>query len=167
MDKRELIILRLEALLATVSGITAVYRDRGELPDGKIIGKLPAVILLDGREARSELTPNKISGHVQMPPGLFTLFPQIFVVLKPRDTLANETLNKVAAPVGPELSAYRVKVLKAILNDDTLIALVGPNGQIDYVGHDTDMQTGSTLGALGAMIQFHFSFTYVLKPSDL
>ena len=57
-----------------------------------------------------------------------------------------------------------MRLLKAFTSDDDLIAMLGRNGEIQYLGHETDMQTGSTM--LGQM-QMLFSLTYVLNPSDL
>lgn len=162
-DKREQILLYLQTLLGQVEGITAAYRDRGDFPKEK----LPAAVLLDGTEEVRTV----IQGHslTRMPAAVFTLLPQIFVVLKPRYDNTNLTVEDangkpISAPVGPELSAYRVKVLKAILSDINLAALLGNNGQIEYRGCDTDMQTGSTMVG---QLQLHFAFSYVLDTAQL
>ncbi len=160
VDRREEIILLIISLLEEVEGISVVYRDRAELPTGK----LPAIVVLDGKEHKGlNIGNNKF---VQMPPSMQILSPQIFLILKLRDDLTNETLDGVAAPIGPELSAYRMKILQA-MKDENLGLLLGTNGQVEYHGCDTDMQTGSTIGVFGAQIQFHFTFTYLLDPSDL
>jgi hypothetical protein len=78
-------------------------------------------------------------------------------VLRPRNTIDNPG-------VGEELSGLRMQVLKAFTNDDELWALLGSNGELIHSGHDTDMQTGSTV--LGQM-QMRFQLTYVLDPNDL
>jgi hypothetical protein len=154
-DIREAILARLETVLGNITGITAVYRDRGEMP----IEKLPAAILLDGSEVvAQQVEPNKF---VRMPPAIFTLMPQVFVVLKPRDDLTNNTLDGIESPIGPELSAYRIQVIDAVVNDPTLLTLVGSNGQILYRGCDTDMQSGSSM--IG-QLQMHFQFNYVFMP---
>jgi hypothetical protein len=154
-DTREAILTRLETVLGNITGITAVYRDRGEMP----IEKLPAAILLDGSEIiAQQITPNK---SVRMPPAIFTLVPQIFIVLKPRDDMTNTTLDGVEAPIGPEISAYRLQVIDAIVNDSELLSLVGSNGQILYRGADTDMQSGSSMVG---QLQMHFDFNYVFVP---
>lgn len=158
IDKREMILLRLEALLGKVSGIATVCRDRGEL-EGVA---LPAAVLLDGKE---DLVTD-VGGRSlnAMPAAVFSLQAQIFIVLKPRDDASNSTLAGVAAPIGPELSSYRMAVLKAIIKDDTLVALCGSNGQVVYNGCVTDMQTG---GEMTGQLQLNFSFSYALKPSEL
>ena len=154
-DVRESIITRLETVLGGIEGITAVYRDRAEMP----IEKLPAAVLLDGSETLAqEITANKF---VRMPPAIFTLMPQIFIVLRPRDDMTNTTLDGADAPIGPELSTYRNRVITAVVNDPTLLSLVGSNGQILYRGSDTDMQTGSSMVG---QIQMHFNFNYVFIP---
>lgn len=155
MSTREDILVQLEVVLGGIAGITAVYRDRGEMP----IEKLPAAILLDGSEILySPVVPQK---SVRMPPAIFIMSPQIFIILAPRDDMTNTTLNGISAPVGPELSAYRDKVMAAVTNDPTLVSLVTTTGQIVYRGCDTDMQSGSSM--IG-QLQMHFDFYYVQFP---
>jgi hypothetical protein len=160
-DTREQIIVQLVTLLANVSGLLGVYRNRSQLPDDL----RPAAIVLDGNEKQTTLiAPQKT---VKMPPAIMALRPQIFVLLPIRTDQANTIVNGVFDPVGPELSQYRIQVLDAVINDPTLINLVGGprgNGQIEYLGCDTDMQTGMAIGTLGAELQMHFEFRYVLQP---
>lgn len=162
IDMRETINLRVIALLNQVPGIQGVFRDRGQLPP---VDKTPGILYLDGTE--KILTKLEGNNLTQMPAAVFTMYPQIFLVLTKRDNMTNETLNSEDNPVGPELSAFRIKIINAILQDDTLAALCTDNGSVFYVGHDTDMQTGKEMGTLGAMMQFHFEISYVLDPSDL
>ena len=157
-DRREEIITKVESLLATVSGIVAVHRDRFSVKDTD----LPAAVILDGREEiRTELRGHSL---VPMTPAMVTLYPQIWVLLKPRDTDTNLTLAGVSAPIGPEISTYRTRVLKAIITDSDLAASLGANGQIEYTGCDTDMQSGSSMAG---QVQLHFAFTYFLNPAEL
>lgn len=154
-DKRELILLRLQAILATVAGLssTQVYRDRGEFDEEKTT--LPIIILLDGSERKVSEARN---GRTAMAlPAIMELIPEMFLIMKPK------VLNK-AAEYGPEISNWRMKVLKAIMFDSTLLALLGSNGALDYRGMDTDMQTGRSMEG---QIQFNFAFRYVFNPSDL
>lgn len=162
IDRRELILSRLFALLGQVPNVVGAYRNRGELPD---TNKTPAVILLDGTETLHTHIGGK--SLVQMPPAVITLLPQIFIILPICDDITNTTINGVSNPVGPTLNTFRVSVLKLLLNDDTLIAMVGPEGQIEYKGCDTDLQTGSTIGALGAHMQINLAISYSLNPTDL
>lgn len=152
LDKREAILLRLFAILETVTNGAEpifVFRNRGEVPDEKY----PALVLLDGSEDIRISATGK--GGI-LAPTVFTLQPQVFVMLKPTYTVNNDG-------VGPALSDYRMKLLKAFTSDDNLFAMLGSNGEMQYTGHQTDMQTGSTM--LGQMLM-QFSISYVLNPSD-
>jgi hypothetical protein len=155
-DKREAILQRMLAILSTITGPAVVdgqvsiFRNRGEVP----VEKLPALVLLDGRE---EIRLSASGKGGALAATLFTLHPQVFVVLKPREDVNNDG-------IGEELSDYRIRLLKAFTSDDSLLAMLGSNGEIQYLGHETDMQTGSTM--LG-QLQMLFSLTYVLNPSDL
>ena len=153
MSTREDILVRLEEVLGNITGITSVYRDRGEMP----IEKLPAAVLLDGSEVLASAPLAQRSAD--MAPAFFILSPQVFIILQPRDDMTNSTLNGEPAPVGPELSAYRDQVLAAVINDSVLASIV--TRQIVYRGCDTDMQSGSSM--IG-QLQMHFDFHYMQFP---
>jgi hypothetical protein len=154
-DRREAILQRLFAILHTVTGpavvdgVPCIFRNRGEVPPEL----LPALVLLDGRE---EIRLSASGKGGILAPTLFTLQPQVFVILRP--TTDNDNYG-----IGEELSGYRMRLLKAFTTDDDLMGLLGSNGEIQYLGHETDMQTGSTM--LGQM-QMLLSLTYVLRPED-
>lgn len=154
-DKREAILQRMFAILnsidgpAVIEGMPSIFRNRGEVPDDKC----PALVLLDGREVIRVSTSGK--GGIQTPT-TFTIQPQVFVLLKQRENTNNDG-------VGEELSGFRMKLLKAFATDEDLIAMLGSNGEIQYLGHETDLQTGSTM--LGQM-QMLFALTYVLNPGE-
>jgi hypothetical protein len=154
-DKREMILSRLLTLLGTVNGgpeTLSVFRNRAEIPSEK----LPALVLLDGKEVLKNPQAVHTRGGARAP-GIFELTPQVFIVLKPRDTIEN-------TGVGEELSGLRMRVLNAFTWDDELSALLGANGELMHTGHISDLQTGSTV--VGQM-QLYFQLTYVLDPSDL
>lgn len=162
LDKRELVLLQIQAALSAIPGLSAaqVYRDRGEIDEEKTI--LPVMILLDGIETKrldisSSRRDGARGGPVAVVPSIMELVPQIFFIMKPK------VLNK-ASEYGPEVSGWRIKVLKAIMKNDALLALLGSNGSIDYRGMDTDFQTGRTMEG---QLQFNFAFRYVLNPNDL
>jgi hypothetical protein len=129
-----------------------VFRNRAEIPEEK----LPALVLLDGRETLKYPDMPRTRGGALVP-AVFDLTPQVFIVLKPRKDIANPG-------VGEELSDLRVQVLKAFTQDDELRALLGSNGELNYLGHETDLQTGSTV--VGQM-QLNFQLSYVFDPNDL
>jgi hypothetical protein len=103
-----------------------------------------------------------------MPVALFTLLPEIFIILKPRADESNLTVNingvLTPAPIGPELSAYRSKVIKVLTTDTNLYTMLGPDGQVEYRGSETDMRTANTLQG---MMLMHFALSYVLNPDEL
>ena len=163
MDKRELVNAAMIALLGAVPGVRGVFRDRGELPPQE---KTPGIVYLDGTEKRKTVIEGR--NFTGMPPAVFTMRPQVFLVLTLRTDADNTLLpDGTVLPVWRELSSFRVAIISAIVNDESLVALVGDNGSVVYEGFDSDMQTGSTIGSLGATMQFHFAISYVLDPSDL
>lgn len=162
VDTREAILQRLNTILAAVPNVVSVWRDRGVLPPAKC----PAILLLDGDETRQTRVESAIT-VVQMPPAVFTFRPEIAIVLPPRDTVQNLTLDGLPAPAGPALSAFRASILATVLNDQTLIGLCSPTGKIIYEGYRTDMQSGAELGAQGPHMLFRFSISYVLDPQAL
>jgi hypothetical protein len=163
-DYREAILEQLQTLLSGVSGIAGVYRDRGDLSTME----LPAIILLDGSEENTmaeEAVRNKSRGW---PGGIVNLKPDIIVVLQPRSDASNTTIdgpNGVlipASPIGPEISQWRMSVRAAIENDPTLLSFLSPQGQITYLGSDTDMYTDSP--TLQGRLLIRYSFRYWLTP---
>jgi hypothetical protein len=152
---REPILVHLQALLGSMPGVALCARNRGELSNDQ----RPGVILLDGAETIVG-DPTSLK-TVRMPPALFTLRPQIIVVARERDTATNETVDGQDAPIGPELTHWLDLTTATVLNDQTLRDLVTPNGQITYLGHDTDMQWGSSM--IGAL-QIHLALNYPWFP---
>lgn len=153
LDKRELILLRIEAVLKEQIGDNMVYRNRSDLESMQ----RPCAILLDGNESSTGTLTRKSGRGPDIRVDLMELRPQIYLFLKRRE-------ERLAHERGPELSGWRVQLLNAIINDDEMIGLVGSNGGIFYRGHDTDMQTGE---AVQGMLLLHFAFQYVLDPKDL
>jgi hypothetical protein len=155
-DRREEILQRLMAILASLNtiplfgGTPGAFRNRGQIPPDK----LPALVLLDGIENQKISTEGKGGAKV---PTVYTLEPQIFILLRPRETIEN-------AGVGEELSTMRAQVLKAIIYDDSLNNLLGANGEVNYDGHDSDLQNGNAME--GAM-QLRLRLMYVFDPRIL
>lgn len=154
-DKRELILLRMVAILQGInSGAVPfhVYRNRGELPEEK----LPALVLLDGHEDLKNPGMPHTRGGARVPT-VYDLKPQVFIVLKPRDTIEN-------SGIGEELSGVRMQLLQGFINDDELNVLLGSNGEINYLGHLSDLENGM---ALNGQMQLNFVLSYVFDPRDL
>jgi len=161
-DRREEIIVRSEALLNTL-GAASVWRDRGEITDTEVeeqIVRLPALVVLDGIQVPYQPT----KGKGLRAPTYLTLIPQFWIVLKPRDDLANLMLAGQKNPIGPELSAWRIKLLRALYYDEALNGMVTSEDGITYLGDETDMQTGGLM--LGQM-KIDIGFTYLFDPREL
>jgi hypothetical protein len=146
-DRREQILAKLETILAAIDGVQFCGRNRDQLPDGK----RPAILLLDGDEegGRSADHRNRIGAS----PNLVLMKPEIYFALDDRKP-QNEN-------VGQDANAMRVKILKAVLNDQGLTGLCT---NVFYAGVITDLARGrEMIGQMGLM----FEFTYALKPSEL
>jgi hypothetical protein len=156
---RERILVHLHELLSGIPGIALCARDRGELTNEH----RPGVILLDGSETIIG-DPASSLKSVRMPPAIFTFRPQVIFVAKERDTTANVTVNGKPAPIGPELTYWLDLILETVLGDPVLLSLVTANGQITYLGHETDMQWGSSM--IGAL-QIQLSINYPFYPPPI
>lgn len=140
-DTLELIKQKVLSILEGVDGFLNVYRNRIQLVSEEPETKtplLPGCVLLDGRERPTEEDAGfqGRSRRGQMPQVTMYWEPQIFIVLMPRETVANEG-------VGEELSAFRMKVHKALTTNRDLYMLLGENGSITYLGYDSDLEQGN------------------------
>lgn len=155
-DVREEILVLLIEILQDMDGapVDAAYRNHPGLT--RLVR--PCALLLDGEERVVGTMDRRPSGRASMPkPMLIDLEPDIFYAM----------LTKTAsehALTGPEMSGYRMAVVKSIMFSEELAALLGPNGGIYYRGHTTDLKNG--MEALGTQ-QFFFTFRYVLDPEHL
>lgn len=150
VDKRELILVQLEAILNGVAELETVVRNRDNLETDE----LPAAYLFDGDEEADTAIQGR--GRLAASPNLITMTPEICIVLKPR--------HPPQAGMGPELNAWRVSVVKLVMNDSALQALVGANGAVFYKGMVSDM--GKDRSMQGQVV-LQFAIRYVLRPSDL
>jgi hypothetical protein len=155
MDTREQILSRLAAIAVDLSGFKSAVRNRG-LRDNE---KRPAVIILDGDEA-PVLTHGGRQNRahagrtMSMTPQVMAMKPELYVLMdeaRPQ----NEDL-------GPALNAKRVQFVKAIAEDDQLLALLGSNGGILYNGCVTDLKSGMPLSG---QMRLDFMFSYTFFPT--
>jgi hypothetical protein len=115
-DQREVILSRLAALCASVSGITAVVRNALDVPSNA----RPAVIIQDGIEAMRDRPQQVHYSELQR----MELSPGISIYLR-----AGGTANP-----GVLLSRYRSAIVAAVLTDGALRDAVGTTGFISYEG---------------------------------
>lgn len=153
LDKRELILVRLEAILKNELGDNMVYRNRSDLESMQ----RPCSIVLDGGERTTGQLTRKSGRGPDIRIDLMEMDPRIFLFLKRRE-------ERLASERGPEMAEYYVQISEAVENDQELIQLVGSNGGIFYRGLDTDMQEGE---AVQGMMLFRYAFQYVRDPKDL
>jgi hypothetical protein len=147
VDKREQILQRLVAVAAAVPGIATAVRNRDEISERA----RPTIAVFDADESADERAEQQ--GHGGRAPNIIEMTPEVLILLG----AAPET-------VGSALNALRAKLVKAVLTDSQLIAMVGPNGRVRYAGCSTHLGHGRSMeGFMGV----HFAFVYVLRPEQL
>lgn len=155
MDTREQILKRLAAIAVDLSGFTSAVRNRG-LRENE---KRPAVIILDGDEA-PVLTHggrfNRAHAGRTMPmtPSIMTMKPELYVLM--------DEQRPQNVELGPALNAKRVQFVKALADDEQLLALLGSNGGIIYNGCVTDLKSGL---ALSGQMRIDLLLTYTFFPT--
>jgi hypothetical protein len=154
MDRREAILSRLFTVLSSISGFSAVYRNRPLNPAASL---RPALFLLDAHEA-PDLEKGMEPAFRRLGITPMRMTPEIFI-----------SLGEAPENVGPSLNAIRVEVLKAVFNDVTstdaagLGSLVTPSGDVRYEGCATALTMASGVeGEMGVSL----TFLYPLKPSE-
>ena len=73
-------------------------------------------------------------------------------------------LGAAPASVGTALNDLRARLVKAVLTDQALIELAGPNGRVRYTGCTTHLGHGRSMEAA---MGIQFSVAYVLRPEQL
>lgn len=147
VNRREEILARLHVVLTNLEGIVTSVRNRGLLDQDVC----PSIALLDGDETVTR--PAGGRGRQRMSPGIVTLHPQVFILLK---------LKKPAnLLVGEQLNVFRGKVIRAIASDEQLLALITSNGDITYDGCETDLKNGMELTG---QMQLSFSISHAFDP---
>jgi hypothetical protein len=164
LDRREAILERLLDLGQThIPGLASAYRNHGPSETGFQGVPRPAFLLYDGG---TKLTQDVLIHKQQrMPPTIWEMNPQILIILQDRDTIANQTMKGVDAPVGQELTNWANTINEIVTNDDVLVSLVTTNGTHFLEGIETDMMVGRSVGALGAWLLMLYRFRYPFFPS--
>ena len=92
---------------------------------------------------------------LHLTPTIMTMRPELYILLE-------EKARAKDYQIGPETNAARVRLVRAIGEDDQLVLLLGSNGGIIYNGAVTDMKSGS---ALSGQMRLDFAFTYTFFPT--
>lgn len=151
MDRRELILDRLETIFRAIPGIVKVARNREDV-SGR---SRPAIILHDGGEDSADYSQRPIG----TPKDFITMSPQVIVLIgSPSDE------------VGTDINGWRAKVLPLIMQDVTIRQLCGvvygarAGGDLRYMGCGLDTVYGETREA---RLDLRFEFIYPLDPAEL
>jgi hypothetical protein len=145
-DRREAILTRLLEVAQGIEGIVTAARNKDEIPEHE----RPAIVILDAGEVGSEHDP---AARPTQAPRRVSMTPEIYILL------AGSPAN-----VGSDLNRLRARVLKAVLTDETVRALVLDRKGIRYEGCATGLSRGRAMeGEMGVSI----SFTYLLDPAQL
>lgn len=156
MDRRELILLRLLAILegmiqSTPPLVVSVVRNQDLRKDEE----RPGLVLLDGDEFSSLSDNLKRGRRTGMAPQLITMSPQVFIVMN------EQRPNRPT--IGPDTNALRTKIINAVATDSQLATLYGANGSIYLNTVTTDMKSG---GAVTGSMLLDFRITYPLIPNE-
>lgn len=144
MDRREQILVQLEVVAKTVAD--HVFRNQVEIPEGE----RPAVVILDGDEIADEA--DNARKRPPLAPRIVAMTPGIYAML-----------GDLPKDVGPAVNTFRSRLIKAILSDESLVALCH-DGDIRYSG----LVTGLALGrSMEAELSLGMTFRYVLRPDKL
>lgn len=152
-DKRELILARLNTLFGTVEGVADARRNDLNIPEKK----RPAVVTLDADESADDEVPDG-RGRAGPGPGpagapiIVTMTPEVYILTGGKAEL-----------VGTALNALRLRLIKAVLTDETLLGLV-KDRDIRYMGFATGFAAGRSLeGEAG----ISFRFRYTINPTKI
>jgi hypothetical protein len=146
LDPREAILARLLIVAGAVDTSLNAIRNESD----PAAANLPAVILFDGEENARDTDP---AGRTAATIRLVDMTPEVQFRLKGK-----------AEDVGTKLNVYRAKLIKAVVNDATLLGLTVNNRSIRYQGSMTATERGKSMeGGIGVA----FTFTYVLKPDEV
>lgn len=147
-DRRELILERLKAVYESVDGVKKAYRNRLDIPESQ----LPALAILDADESNDDQVPDGIGRRAGLAPIVVTMTPESYIIGAAKSD-----------KIGSDLNAFRIKLIKAVLGDETLLSLC-KDGDIRYMGFATGLAAGRSMeGEAG----ISFQFRYVIRPSKL
>ncbi|KLK91421.1 hypothetical protein AA309_20210 [Microvirga vignae] len=156
-DKREQILVRLVEIAEAIPGIKTVERNPGQLDETV----LPAIVILDADETADDADPGGPRGRPPFAPRRVGMTPEIYLMaLAPTP----EPGESSSAKLGPLINGMRAQFVKAVLTDASLREIVGTNGDIRYEGCATALARGRSMEA---EMGVSFTFSYMLKPSDL
>lgn len=147
MDKRELILARMLEIARAVDGVETAKRNQLVIDDLQ----LPAILIFDGAETPRESDPSRRRTVVE--PRRVDMQPVITIK-------ADET----AENVGTLMNTLRAALLRALFQDEALLALTHDSVGLRYDGCTPVVDNGRVVE--GAM-QIQVTITYILNPAAL
>lgn len=152
MDVREAILSRLVEIAKMIdgglSGSISVFRNKAEVS----ASQRPAIVVLDADEKADDR--DRSSRRPANAPRIMVMMPEVSIFVAAS-----------AENVGAELNSLRVKLIAAVMRDQTLISLsCGSAGDIAYEGCATDFARERTMS--GEMV-VSFTINYLLRIDDL
>jgi hypothetical protein len=151
-DKREDVLARMFATLASIDGIKKATRNVDEFP----AGIRPITNLFDGDE---ELPP-EIAAQM-----LLTGKAPLIVTMLP---LINLLVGDSPGALGTTVNQFGAAIKKAVLTDSALAAAAGAvragSGRIVYLGFNTRFSHSL---AMDCDLQLRFAISYLLDPASL
>jgi hypothetical protein len=143
-DTRELILVRLLEVVATVPNLRSFQRNNIDWTDDQ----LPMGLVLDGDE---DVVAGNDTSRPSNRPLLVEMTPEI-------------QIGEQSDSIGSDLATFRAELIKRVLFDATLNELIGSNGKISYLGCVTVF---NWLEKQYGVLQMRFTLKYALKPDEL
>lgn len=147
-DRREQVLARLVVIAQGISGVGQVVRNQ---PDTTGTASSAAVVIFDGDESVDG------GGAGRGRPPTATVFVEMVPEVQIR-------AGRPSATIGTVMNGLRVLLVKAVLGDATLRAILGTNGEVRYGGLNTELARGKTMMAEMGLI---FEIRYPLIYSEL
>lgn len=148
-DKREDILVALADALEAITGVVLFARNQFEIDENK----RPAIQLFDGDEQRIDPQGDVRLRASGVRPSRVAMTPEIVI-----------SLGGNVSDIGTKLNEWRIKVVKAIVTDATLLDVIGPNGAIEYTGCSSETERARDMaGAVSVFV----TFTYHFNPNQL
>jgi hypothetical protein len=145
-EPRELILTRLVAVIAGVTGIMTAVRNQSDIP----VSSRPGVIVNDGAEEFLDAPRGEQLSRVQR----VELSPQILILVRADS----------GAEAGTLLTLFRNRIVNAVLSDTTLRGYVGTVGGMRFEGCAVEPPAPESKEP---RMDVNIVFTYTFKLSAL
>jgi len=146
VDKRELILVRLEEIAKDIEDVEWAGRNQSLLDDSDI----RRITVLEGDELVPELS---IGNRHAADKSQVMMIPEILIACAAR-----------TREIGPDLNMIRARLIKKVLTDEALLALTVNRRSAQYGGLASDLAFAALMQGKMSM---KFRITYMLDPKTL